>query len=164
MSESSIIRPVLPGRFPFLRDNEVHAVALGNMTQFDIVLHGGARDGALYVGLVGAGCYRFSDYVNAGYAGDKLKVLSGDAGNLADFINSQLDIPWESWEPQGRYDSHLTHPIEVGSEVMIAKPGPIHKVLGFRKPESGLGMHVVLQLDDKTDPVLEQLCDLINCT
>ena len=81
------IRPTIKGRFPKLEDG-VHTVALGNMTQFEILKCG--RGSAVFIGIIGKGCYSFTFNAHPSYVEEKLKVMGGDAENLCDFINCQL--------------------------------------------------------------------------
>lgn len=132
------IRPILPGRFPRLLDTMVHTVALGNMTSMQIFTWMDPKTAETYVGIVGMGFYKFTDYAHAGYVQDKLKLVPGDAGNVADFINSQLCIKWEDWEPQGRYDyPDLVCKIKPGSHVFWTVFGRgSYEVLEFKEAET----------------------------
>ena len=103
MSILTTIRPNKEGSFPKLKDG-IHDLALGNGTQFRIVISY-PRGCHLYVGIVGKGCYNFRLPAHPGYVMDKLKLapFKGDAANLCDFINDQLDWPAERAR-QGNYD------------------------------------------------------------
>jgi hypothetical protein len=99
------IRPNKQGVFPRL-SNGVHDVALGNGTQFRIVLH---KTGyVVTVGIVTRGCYEFACRADAGYVADKLFLapFDGDAANIADLINDQMYEPG-SIERQGHYSESL---------------------------------------------------------
>ena len=86
--EQTVIRPTKPGVFPVLEEG-FHDIALGNMTQFRIAfLRKGVR--GLFVGVEGKGCYSFATQVDPGYVKEKLRVLEGDAENIADLINCQV--------------------------------------------------------------------------
>ncbi len=75
---------------PFFRK-----VALGNGTAFKVF---GAwcsdfgRGPVIAVGVEERGFFAFSHFVHYSYLMEKMKLLNGDASNLADWINTQLDF------------------------------------------------------------------------
>ena len=84
------IRPNRDGEFPKL-DDGVHEVALGNMTQFTVLLLYDLATEALWVGVKGKGCYPFSNSPHPAYVGEKLGIPNrSDQNNLADFIGDQI--------------------------------------------------------------------------
>jgi hypothetical protein len=94
------IRATSPGSFPYLNDG-VHTVALGNMTQYEILIH--RHRHSLWIGICGKGCYPFSHKAHPNYVQEKLKILEADANNVADFINCQWDFQIEGKEIHGNY-------------------------------------------------------------
>ena len=76
------------------------AVALGNMTQYNIsAFYDGSE---LVVSVEGKGSYSFSRFVHYSYAMEKLGIkYEIDARNFSDWINTQLGI---EREPQGKYN------------------------------------------------------------
>lgn len=81
------IRPISKGVFPSVKDG-IHEVALGNMSQFRIAVMRSAPH--LFIGIEGKGCYTFGPFIaHPAYVQEKLKIMEGDANNVADFINSQ---------------------------------------------------------------------------
>jgi len=100
--------PVRPGKesgFPvLLRDYKSShwygQVALGNGTQFAIALM--FVEGRLIVGIEGYGCYGFAIQVGDTYVAEKLRIMLGDAMNVADLINTQINGKPLS-KRQGRY-------------------------------------------------------------
>jgi hypothetical protein len=98
------IRPTSSGVFPYLEDG-VHTVALGNMTQFEIMLH--RHKGSVWLGVVNKGCYWFSFGPHADYVKEKIKVMEGDAANLADFIACQMSPDPYPFDVQGYYYPNL---------------------------------------------------------
>lgn len=79
-------------------------VSLGNMTQYKIFAYY-VTPSRLFVGIEGRGCYRFDGFVHMSYAMEKLNLLYGDAANVSDWINYQLQI--DNLPIQGRYDRSL---------------------------------------------------------
>ena len=158
------IRPVLPGRFPILLDNETHTVALGNVTQIEIILHHSPTTGEVWLGILGIGCWKFSGYATAGYVQEKFKCLPGDAGNIADLINSQLsDLEWSGWEPQGRYDRGLTHKVRPGCHVTWEpwEKGKTLKVVGFESDYSHGHINALLEnIADPSDTCVAEIDEL----
>jgi len=75
------------------------------MTQWHVVLT--SHNGDLYVGVVGGGCYVFSEPPASQYVVEKMMRVGdgGDATNLADFIACQLGHPPK--DPQGDYYPNL---------------------------------------------------------
>jgi hypothetical protein len=76
-------------------------VDLGDGTSLKIGMFW-VNDTRLFVGIEGYGAYTFGTYVDPSYAYEKLIHNKIDAGNLSDFINTQLD---ENYYEAGRYDS-----------------------------------------------------------
>ncbi len=95
-----VSRPDMGGNFPRL-ENGVHDVALGNGTLLEMLVF--KSRGVLNLGVFGHGCYKFSSFVSAGFASEKLFSGGGlaDAAHVADFINCQLQV--FDGEPQGKY-------------------------------------------------------------
>lgn len=79
-------------------------VSLGNMTQYKIFAYF-VTPRRLLIGIEGRGCYTFEGFVHMSYAMEKLNLLPGDAANISDWINAQLEI--ENYPTQGRYDKRL---------------------------------------------------------
>lgn len=78
------------GCFPRLMDG-CYRVALGNGRQYEISIQ---RVGpTLFVGVMGQGFWKFTSYVHASYAAEKLKLGLSDASLIANFINDQLPTP-----------------------------------------------------------------------
>ncbi len=77
-------------------------VALGNMTMYKIATTM-LRNGYLFIAIENKGCYEFEHFAHANYVQDKLRLMEGDAGNIADFINDQFPNR-EMTERQGRYN------------------------------------------------------------
>lgn len=106
----NVIRPTIEGRFPKLNDG-FHDVALGNMTQYRIVI--ARQDPILFVGIVGKRCYEFTHQPHYGYVIEKLGLLNGDAMAIADFIGCQINP--ESWTPSpehaDNYRPNLCHSV-----------------------------------------------------
>jgi len=100
MITGTVIRPTHAGVFPKIAPG-LYSVALGNMSQFDIFHH--PVRGGLLVGVVGKGCYVFDRGHHYGYIQEKLKVMDGDAANIADQLGDMS-------KRQGRYDEKLTTP------------------------------------------------------
>jgi hypothetical protein len=85
------IRPNLAGAFPRLPSAEPVEVALGNGSQFTIAIV--PNDGRVLIAVEGKGAYTFGHTAHPSYVQEKLKVMNGDAVNLADLINDQLFEP-----------------------------------------------------------------------
>lgn len=98
------IRANKDGRFPQVAPG-VYNVALGNMSQFRIAIIEDREEGGLMFGVVGHGAYRFAVPPHPGYVKEKLKVMEGDANNLADFIGDQLG--YERAKRFGTYEPGL---------------------------------------------------------
>jgi hypothetical protein len=98
-----IIRPNAQGVFPRVI-NGPHQLALGNMTQFSILVY--RSNGTLHLGIEGKGCYCFGIAADKAYVAEKLGLtFTGDAANVADFINDQLTkMPAPR---QGQYEEGL---------------------------------------------------------
>lgn len=61
-------------------------------------------------GTRAGGFYSFNHFAYASYVDEKLRVGSGDAANLADFINTQINgCALQEGDVQGRYDADLCH-------------------------------------------------------
>ena len=112
------IRPTSKGEFPSLltEDDGVHSVALGNGTQWDVLVFQDLDNDQVVIGIFMHGCYAFRRWVHASYVAKKLGVGMGDAGNMADFINCQLGMFDES-KTQGRYDADLITDIRSSYEM-----------------------------------------------
>jgi hypothetical protein len=95
------IRPNQAGVFPTVGAG-VFSVALGNMSQFRIGIIPNGE--GLFVAVEGIGAYEFFGYAHRSYIEEKLDILDGDAANLADFINDQLE---PGSQRQGYYMKHL---------------------------------------------------------
>lgn len=121
------IRPTVSGVFPKVIDTSDlgasfwGSVALGNSTQHTFVLL--VRDSSvLVVAYLGGGCYEFQGYAHWGYVMEKMGIqFEGDARNIADFINCQMD---KAWLPQGKYVSQGSY-IERFCEEMTVDPEQI---------------------------------------
>lgn len=103
---TTTIRPNNAGIFPMAPRNEVFDLALGNGTQFQVLVNVGPR--GLFLAVENRGAYTFVTRATPGYVAEKLdlKRYMGDAANLADFINDQ-NGPGET-DRQGDYFSGLT--------------------------------------------------------
>ena len=88
---SKTIRPTIDGVFPQLPDG-LHDVALGNGTQYRVMIH--RTDTDIAFGILGLGCYVFSHGdQDPMYVSEKMgirKMHEGDARNFSDFITSQF--------------------------------------------------------------------------
>lgn len=95
------IRPNANGEFEFIdKDQGCFNLALGNMTMFQI---GFIHDtDFFFIGVCGKGAYTFTHFAHWAYVAEKLKLMEGDARNLADFINTQIIV--DEFEKQGYYD------------------------------------------------------------
>jgi len=82
---------------------------LGNGTLFTVGAFELGFDGRLFVGIEGHGAYTFNGFVSWNYAAEKLGLLEGDARNVADWINAQLNINiiGSGRGPQGFYDERF---------------------------------------------------------
>lgn len=97
------IRPNAKGIFPSVLTNVLLPVALGNFTQYRILVAPTSR--GVFVSVDGVGAYEFSGFAHWGYVMEKIKLKhDGDATNLADFINDQLGF---CYPRQGRYAAQL---------------------------------------------------------
>jgi hypothetical protein len=98
------IRPS-PGthKFPCFEKTALIDLALGNMTQYRVLVHRGLLY-EVFIAIEGKGAYPFGHRVHADYATQKLNLLPGDGANMADFINDQLGVDAER---QGHYYENL---------------------------------------------------------
>ena len=93
------------GRVVSRGENFHGPIALGNGTQW-IFTALWLPDDWLMVAIDEHGSYRFQGFVHWSYSMEKLGLLNGDAMNVADWINAQLDLPYD-YPFQGRYDKKL---------------------------------------------------------
>lgn len=107
--ERPIIRPSKSGVFPHLPTG-IHEVALANMTQFEIIVARCPDRGVTGIGVVGKGAYVFAHAPHPCYVQEKLRVLPGDAENIADFISDQLveKSPTDHPDRHGSYSVSMT--------------------------------------------------------
>jgi hypothetical protein len=104
-----IIRPSKTGVFPHLPTG-IHDVALANMTQFEIIVARCPDRGVIGIGVVGKGSYVFGHGPHPCYVQEKLRVLPGDAENIADFIGDQINpkSPTDRPDRHGSYSVSMT--------------------------------------------------------
>lgn len=144
------IRPNTAGFFPRLVDG-FYFVALGNGRQYEVNIQ---RDGdALYVGVMGQGFWRFTSYVHASYAMEKLKFALSDGSLFANFINDQLPEPDVARQGLNFVESDLhrewtqdDYPAAVTKSVTVTAAGEAGSKSG--KTLSGGGKTVVLGEDE----------------
>lgn len=68
---------------------------LGNGTAFRVIFFRFIQQYRLFVGIEGKGCFLFREsknYVSPKYVAEKLNLEEGDADNLADWLNAQLNV------------------------------------------------------------------------
>lgn len=104
-----IIRPSKSGVFPHLPTG-IHDVALANMTQFEIMIARCPDRGVIGIGISGKGAYIFGHGPHPCYVQEKLRVLDGDAANIADFIADQINpkSPTDQPDRHGSYSVSMT--------------------------------------------------------
>lgn len=95
-------RPTVEGQWePIMKRVEsLYAhLALGNGHEVDVCSFW-VRYGALFVGIVEKGCQIFSTFVTANEVEEFMNIPSNQAGNISDWINTQLDF---NYDIEGNY-------------------------------------------------------------
>lgn len=145
------IRPNAAGFFPRLVDG-FYFVALGNGRQYEVSLQ---RDGeALFIGVMGQGFWRFTSYVHASYAMEKLKLSLSDGSLFADFINDQLPERDVARQGLNFVDADLHREweqddfaVSVTKSVTVSAAGEAGSLAG-RTLSDGSGKSTVLESDE----------------
>jgi hypothetical protein len=150
--ETGTVRPDASGTFPVVEG--LRSVALGNGSQFEVSVSKCSDSAGRVIGVLGHGCYVFRSWVHWTYAKQKLNLLDGDALNMADFINCQLN--GNPGDVQGRYNPPLCD-----GEPVAAKPKLVQIQVKngavLRQPENNPDFAIEISLCCNT-PRFDYLC------
>ena len=93
------VRPYTKGkRWDIIKNAIDHPVildlSLGNGTGYRVIFFRFIHEGKLFVGIERIGCFLSPEghYVTPAYVAGKLNLQHGDADNLADWLNAQLNV------------------------------------------------------------------------